>query len=75
MPKTAALVLATLLATLSVGACVTSRPVSDVVMLEPRDGPLRLRPSEISRYQCSIGLLVCTSETGRVSMRRCLCVE
>ncbi len=71
----AALTLGTLLLTVSAYGCAAQASVSEVVILDPSDGPLWLESSEIARFRCSVGVFVCTDEVGRLSTRRCQCVE
>lgn len=64
-----------LLLTLSAYGCAAQASVSEVVILDPSDGPLWLESSDIARFRCSVAVFVCTDEVGRLSTRRCQCVE
>jgi len=55
--------------------CTTPSYDSPPVVLRAADGALWLEPDEIDRFQCELGVLVCTAGTGRTSRRLCRCEE
>jgi hypothetical protein len=62
-----------LIAVLGAG-CATPSAVPPIV-LRVADGPVWIYPDEIVRFQCERGPLMCDAAVGRVSQRRCRCVE
>jgi hypothetical protein len=55
--------------------CVTPLTVPPSIILRVADGPVWLRTEEIGGFRCEHGLLVCDDAVGRLSQRRCRCLE
>jgi len=55
--------------------CATPRTSPPDVVLCAADGPVWLQTEEIGRFRCERGLLTCDDAVGRLSQRRCRCLE
>ena len=55
--------------------CATPRLESPGIVLRAADGAVWIRTEEIGRYRCERGLLACEDPGGRLSQRRCRCLE
>jgi hypothetical protein len=55
--------------------CSTQLSAPPSVVLRAVDGPVWIRTEEIGRFRCEHGLLVCDDAVGRLSQRRCRCLE
>ena len=71
--RRAFLIIATLAAT--AGGCATQPSAPLDIVLRAADGPLWIRTEEIGRFRCDRGLLTCDDAVGRLSQRRCRCLE
>jgi hypothetical protein len=68
------MILLMLIPTLGTGCATPPTAPADVV-LRIADGAVWLTTEEIGRFRCERGLLVCDSADGRVSLRRCRCLQ
>jgi hypothetical protein len=55
--------------------CSTQLSAPPSVVLRAVDGPVWIRTEEIGRFRCEQGLLTCDDAVGRLSQRRCRCLE
>jgi hypothetical protein len=55
--------------------CSTQLTAPSSVVLRAADGPVWIRSDEIGRFRCEQGLLTCDDAVGRLSQRRCRCLE
>jgi hypothetical protein len=55
--------------------CSTQLTAPPSVVLRAADGPVWIRTEEIGRFRCARGLLTCDDAVGRLSQRRCRCLE
>jgi hypothetical protein len=55
--------------------CATEPTAPPSIVLRVADGPVWLRTEEIGRFRCEQGLLTCDDGGGRLSLRRCRCLE
>ena len=64
------------LAAAGVVGCTTMEPTVQlpVITLRLEDSARWIEPTDLPRYQCELGLLICTSAAGRLTTRLCRCV-
>ena len=55
--------------------CATQATDPASVVLRAADGPVWLYTEEIDRFRCDTGVLTCDDTVGRLSQRRCRCLE
>jgi hypothetical protein len=55
--------------------CTTRLTAPPSVVLRAADGAVWIRTEEIGRFRCEQGLLTCDDAVGRLSQRRCRCLE
>jgi hypothetical protein len=55
--------------------CATQPTDAASVVLRAVDGAVWLYTEEIDRFRCETGLLTCDDAGGRLSQRRCRCLE
>jgi hypothetical protein len=67
-------VVSTLLAASVVG-CATPSTAPPTVVIRIADGSVWIDTDEIGRFRCDKGLLTCDDALGRLSQRRCRCLE
>lgn len=58
-----------------VTGCATPPTVPPSVVLRAADGPVWIYTDEVARFRCERGPLICDSGDGRLSLRRCRCIE
>lgn len=58
-----------------VTGCATPPTVPPPLVLRAADGPVRIYTDEIARFRCERGPLICDGGDGRLSLRRCRCIE
>ena len=55
--------------------CATQLTAPPSIVLRVADGSVWIHTEEIGRFRCEIGLLTCDGAVGRLSQRRCRCLE
>jgi hypothetical protein len=55
--------------------CATQPTAPPTVVLRAADGAVWIQNEEIGRFRCKRGLLTCDAAAGRLSERRCRCLE
>ncbi len=55
--------------------CATPPTGPPGIVLRVADGTVWIRTEEIGRFQCEKGLLTCDDAGGRLSQRRCRCLQ
>lgn len=55
--------------------CATEPTEPPSVVLRAADGAVWIYTEEIDRFRCETGLLTCVDAGGRLSQRRCRCLE
>ena len=55
--------------------CATEPTAPPSIVLRLADGPVWIHTEEIDRFQCERGRLICDAGVGRLSERRCRCLE
>ncbi len=55
--------------------CATQPTESESVVLRAADGAVWIYTEEIDRFRCDTGVLTCDDTVGRLSQRRCRCLE
>ncbi|HEX6996230.1 MAG TPA: hypothetical protein VF339_19025 [Gammaproteobacteria bacterium] len=59
---------------LAAGACVVQPPLT-FIEVDPTNSTLWLSAGEAKAYRCTVGLLECRGEGGRLGVRQCRCAE
>jgi hypothetical protein len=60
---------------IQLAGCAVESAAVPTVEIGAADRLRWLRPSDVERYRCEIGTLVCEAGTGRASSRFCRCVD
>jgi hypothetical protein len=55
--------------------CATPSTAPPSIVLRAADGAVWIGTEEIGRFRCERGLLTCDDPVGRLSQRRCRCLE
>ena len=66
------LIIAALAAT---AGCATQPTAPPDIVLRATDGSVWIDTEEVGRFRCERGLLTCDDAVGRLSQRRCRCLE